>query len=177
MNKANMENLQRVHLDALLFAGGMEMVFEFVLGGDKQRPHVEWLLKQMPDGQQNSHTSASRKEELLQALVRLVPDSPIRVSAHLQPCRYTTTTALPKDATALLMRSLHHARVVCPLRLDSSQLEAALMMLRPASLGSWGLRDTAISVFDVEVQADTAEGKEQPSVRCQSLNIMLFCIV
>ena len=102
----------------------------------------------------------------MQALVRLVPDSPIRVSAHLQPCRYTTTTALPKDATALLMRSLHHARVVCPLRLDGSQLEAALMMLRPASLGSWGLRDTAISVFDVEVQVDTAEGKEQPSVCC-----------
>ena len=153
---------------------GVALELEFVLGGHEQRPHLRQLLQKAaadatatdPDHQEEQQ---EQQEKLLQALVQLAPDSPIRLSAHLQPSSHTITAALPKDAKALAMRSLHLARLACSLQLDSSHLQAALMLLRPASLEGWGLRDTAISGMDAELQVDTAEGKEEPSVRC------LFC--
>ena len=148
---------------------GVALECEFELGGDDQRDDLHGLLE-----------AVVSQEKLLQALVQLVPDAPVRVSAHLQPCSYTTTTALPKDAHALLMRILHHAQLACPVRLDSSGLETALMALRPVTLESWRLHDTAVSVLDVAAQVDTAEGKEEPSVRCFSriaIHALLFYVL
>ena len=163
-----------VLLHELVVGGdGVALDLEFLLGGDEQRPHLHKLLKAVanatatdPDHQQEQKEQQQQQQDkLLQALVQLAPDSPIRLSAHLQPSSYTSRAVLPKDANALVLRSLHLARLACSLQLDSSHLQDALMMLRPASLEGWGLRDTAISGIDAELQVDTAEGKEEPSVR------------
>ena len=153
------EASERVHLDILLFPGGVQLAAVFELGGAHQQPHLEWLLKNLVK------KKSTREEEMMQALVQLAPDSPIRLLTHLQPSGCTITAVPPKEAEALVMRILHLARLACSLQLDSSQLQDALMMLRPASLEGWGLRDTAISGIDAELQVDTAEGKEEPSVR------------
>ena len=161
-----------VLLHELVVGGdGVALDLEFLLGGDEQRPHLHKLLKAVanatatdPDHQQEQREQ-QQEDKLLQALVQLAPDSPIRLSAHLQPSSYMSRAVLPQDAKALVLRSLHLARLACSLQLDSSQLQHALMMLRPASLEGWGLRDTAISGIDAELQVDTAEGKEEPSVR------------
>ena len=170
-----------VLLHELMVGGdGVALDLEFLLGGDEQRPHLHKLLKAVanatatdPDHQQEQKEQQQQQQQqqqqeqdkLLQALVQLAPDSPIRLSAHLQPSSYMNRAVLPKDANALVLRSLHLARLACSLQLDSSHLQDALMMLRPASLEGWGLRDTAISGIDAELQVDTAEGKEEPSVR------------
>ena len=167
-----------VLLHELVVGGdGVALELEFLLGGDEQRPHLHELLKAVAnatatdrDRQQEQKEQQQQQDKLLQALVQLAPASPIRLSAHLQPYSYTSTAVLPKDAKALVLRSLHLARLACSLQLDSSHLQDALMMLRPASLEGWGLRDTAISAIDAELQVDTAEGKEEPSVR-----YLLFC--
>ena len=102
----------------------------------------------------------------MQTLVQLAPGSPIRLFTHLQPSSYTIEVVPPNDLRALVLRSLHLARLACSLQLDSSRLQDALMLLRPASLEGWGLRDTTISGMYGELQVDTAEGKSEPSVRC-----------
>lgn len=161
-----------VLLHELVVGGdGVALELEFLLGGDEQRPHLHELLKAVASAtatdrdRQQEQKEQQQQDKLLQALVQLAPASPIRLSAHLQPSSYTSTAVLPKDAKALVLRSLHLARLACSLQLDSSHLQDALMLLRPASLEGWGLRDTAISGIDAELQVDTAEGKEEPSVR------------
>jgi hypothetical protein len=168
-----------VLLHELVVGGdGVALELEFLLGGDEQRPHLHELLKAVANAaatdrdHQQEQKEQQQQDKLLQALVQLAPASPIRLSAHLQPSSYTSTAVLPKDAKALVLRSLHLARLACSLQLDSSHLQDALMLLRPASLEGWGLRDTAISGIDAELQVDTAEGKEEPSVRC----LFLLCV-
>ena len=171
-----------VLLHELVVGGdGVALELEFLLGGDEQRPHLHELLKAVASAtatdrdRQQEQKEQQQQDKLLQALVQLAPASPIRLSAHLQPSSYTSTAVLPKDAKALVLRSLHLARLACSLQLDSSHLQDALMMLRPASLEGWGLRDTAISGIDAELQVDTAEGKEEPSVRFTRLVAVVPC--
>ena len=178
-----------VLLHELVVGGdGVALELEFLLGGDEQRPHLHTLLKAVanatatdPDHQQEQKEQQHQQDKLLQALVQLAPASPIRLSAHLQPYSYTSTAVLPKDAKALVLRSLHLARLACSLQLDSSHLQDALMLLRPASLEGWGLRDTAISGIDAELQVDTAEGKEEPSVGvvplCVKLDLVRYLLI
>ena len=165
-----------VLLHELVVGGdGVALELEFLLGGDEQRPHLHELLKAVANAtatdrdrqqeqKEQQQQQQQQQDKLLQALVQLAPASPIRLSAHLQPSSYMSTAVLPKDAKALVLRSLHLARLACSLQLDSSHLQDALMTLRPASLEGWGLRDTAISGIYAELQVDTAEGKEEPSV-------------
>ena len=165
-----------VLLHEMTIAGeGVEIELELELGGNEQLPHLQRLLEAVVHKNPTKHQQHQQEGTLMQALPRLVPASAIHLSARLEPCSHTTAAALPKDARALLMRSLHHARLACSLKLDSSQLEAALMMLRPVMLGSWVLHDTAVNVVDVELQLDTAEGKDEPSVLvvCAYITIVL----
>ena len=156
-----------VLLHELVIGGdGMAFQLNFQLGGDDQRPDMQALLKAVAPSPSDSESE--EHELLLQALLELVPDEPIRVSAHLEPCKYSNTTALPHDTDALAMRCGHGARLGCLLALNGSDVERAMMLMRPAKpewLKSWSLCKTVISAFDVEVQADTAEGTaEEPSV-------------
>ena len=165
-----------VLLHELVIGGdGMAFQLNFQLGGDDQRPHMQQLLKAVAASASDSKSESEEHERLLQALLELVPDAPIRVSAHLAPCSYAMKTVLPQDAKALAMRSAHDARLGCVLSLEGSGLQSAMMLMRPGSLKSWSLRDTAISAFDVEVQADTAEGKAEPSVRLHMCVRVLAC--
>ena len=177
-----------VLLHELVVGGdGVALELEFLLGGDEQRPHLHELLKAVANAtatdrdRQQEQKEQQQQDKLLQALVQLAPDSPIRLSAHLQPSSYTSTAVLPKDAKALVLRSLHLARLACSLQLDSSHLQDALMLLRPASLEGWGLRDTAISGIYAELQVDTAEGKEEPSVGvvplCVKLDLVRYLLI
>ena len=169
-------DMPQMHLDFQLFSGGVEVVFELDLGKQSQRPHFEWLVKELLRRRQTTlKAHQPMEEELLQSLLELVPDAPIRVSARLEPCSYAVTTALPKDVTALAMRSVHHARLAGLLRLESSRLQKALMALRPATRDSWSLRETEISAVDAEVQIDTAEGKAEPSVCVCVLSLPVLC--
>ena len=92
-----------VLLHELVIGGdGMAFQLNFQLGGDDQRPDMQALLKAVAPSPSDSESE--EHDRLLQALLELVPDAPIRVSAHLEPCKYSTTTALPQDTNALAMR-------------------------------------------------------------------------
>ena len=50
---------ERVHLDILLFPGGVQLASVFELGGEYQQPHLEWLLKNLVQKQ-----STTEKEKM-----------------------------------------------------------------------------------------------------------------
>ena len=86
-NSSASESLGLLLHELVIGGDGVSLELEFQLGGDEQRPDLQQLLetvvresaKQLDnDRQQDQQKRGEEQEKILQALLQLVPDSPIR---------------------------------------------------------------------------------------------------